>query len=350
VLRALDQLDAKPLPGIVSATSPFFSPDSQWIGFFEAGAMKKVAVTGGPVITLSENLGSPQSGSWGDGGAIVFSAESPNQGLLTLSANGGETRALTTTDATQNEIGHMFPSVLPGERGVLFTIVSVPDDRQLAVLDLRTGQRKTLLRGGLGAEYVDTGHLVYEASGTLFAIGFDLDRLELQGEPAPLRETLQVGPNWAPKHTVSRSGTLAFVPARPNVSSLVWVDRTGRETPINAPPRAYGSLHLSPDGARVALEIGDEERDVWIWDFARETLTRLTFGPSSEWIPIWTPDGRWIVFQSDRAGPANLYRQASDGSGAVERLTASDNDQSTSRKPRSSTVRGSHEDDDGLPG
>ena len=127
-------------------------------------------------------------------------------------------------------------------------------------------------------------------------------------------------------YVVSRTGALAYVPLLAQARSFVWVDRAGRETAIDAlPPRPYETIGLSRDGTRLAFAVFDREMDIWTWDFARESLTRLTFGSSLELLPRWTPDGRRVVFQSYRDGPANLYSVASDGSGAVERLTTSNN-------------------------
>src|SRR5439155_18604877 len=106
--------------------------------------------------------------------------------------------------------------------------------------------------------------------------------------------------------------------------SLVWVDRKGNEEPIKAPLRSYGSPRVSPDGTRLLLE---EDSDIWIWDLARETLRHLTFAPGSDGMPLWTPDGRRMIFESDRAGVSNLYSQAADGTGAADRLTTSANQQ-----------------------
>ena len=165
-------------------------------------------------------------------------------------------------------------------------------------------------------------------SGTLWVVAFDLNRLALRGEPVRVSETLQVDMLSAANYAVSRTGALAYVPARAQARSFVWVDRTGHETAIGAlPPRPYETIGLSPDGTRLAFLIEDREFDIWAWDFAREFLTRLTFGPSFDDLPRWTPDGRRIVFRSNRAGPSNLFSVASDGSGPVERLTTSNNDQ-----------------------
>lgn len=333
MLRALDQLDAVPLASVTAGRAPFFSPDSRWIGFFDGGDLKKVAIAGEPVITVARGLGESDSGTWGDDGTIVVSHLDGNIGLRRVSASGGELSALTKPAATQYP--HYAPSMLPGGRGVLFTIWAIsPEDRQVVVLDLNSGQQKTLLRGGLGAVYLDTGHLVYGTvdersgpwSGTLWAVAFDLDRLAIAGEPVRVSETLEL--DMLADYAVSRTGTLAYVPPQAVSRSFVWVDRTGRETPIGGlPPRPYSTVALSPDGTRAALGINDQEFDIWAWDLARDSLTRLTFEPGEDALPRWTPDGRHIVFQSDRAGALNLYRVAADGSGPVERLTTNSSHQ-----------------------
>jgi eukaryotic-like serine/threonine-protein kinase len=333
MLRALDQLDAVPLGGITSARAPFFSPDGRWIGFFAGGDLKKVSITGEPVITLARELGSPEAGTWGDDGTIVVSSADGNIGLRRVPADGGHPTTLTTPAATQNP--HWAPSMLPHGRGVLFTIWgNTREDRQLAVIDFKTGQQKMLLPGAVGAEYLETGHLVYAtvdlrsnaAAGTLWAVAFDLDRLATVGEPVRISETLEV--DMFVDYAVSRTGALVYVPARPLLRTFVWVDRTGRETAIaGLPARPYTTLALSPDGTRVAFASDDQDVDIWTWDFARETLTRLSFEAGIDALPRWTPDGRRIVFQSDRDGALNTYSLPADGSGPVERLFPSKSDQ-----------------------
>ena len=166
MLRALDQLDGVLLSSVAGGRTPFFSPDSRWIGFFEGGDLRKVAVTGQPVMTLCRELGSPEGGTWGDDGTIVVSSDDGNVGLRRVSADGGEATVLTKTDAAHR--GHRTPSILPGGRGVLFTIVGDASqdsqNHELAVLDLKSGQQKTLLRGGVAGEYLETGHLLYSTS------------------------------------------------------------------------------------------------------------------------------------------------------------------------------------------
>ena len=199
---------------------------------------------------------------------------------------------------------------------------------QVAVRDLRTGTQKVLLRGGSHGHYVASGHLVYVAAGTLRAIAFDLSRLETRGTSVPVLQRLATKESGTADFAVATDGTLVYVDApsglAANARTLVWVDRSGKEEPIAAPPRAYMQPRVSPDGTRVAVSSLDQEEDLWIWDLGRAQLTRLTLDPGQDWHPVWTPDSRRIVFSSNRGGGQfNLWWQAADGTGDAERLTTS---------------------------
>ena len=329
VVRAINQLEGQPLTATAGARQPFISPDGRWVGFFAGTELKKVSITGGPAITLCRYTAAPRGASWGEDDTIIFASSDTTTGLQRVPAGGGEPAALTTPDAAK-ETDHHFPFALPGGRGVLYTIpaaASQQENNQVAVLDLRTNQSKTLIRGGSDATYVDTGYLVYAAAGTLRAVRFDLERLEVTSDPVPAVEQVAAGPVGAANYAVSANGTLIYVAGTGTVAgsqrTLVWVNRQGREEPIKAPPRAYTIPRLSPDGTRIAIDIRDQEQDIWIWDLARLTLTRLTVDAAADWSPLWTPDSRRIVFSSLRAGPPNLYWQAADGTGTVERLVTS---------------------------
>ena len=210
---------------------------------------------------------------------------------------------------------------------MLFTITATTggnDASRVAALDLRTGTHKILVQGGSQAQYVPSGHLVYVASGTLRVVAFDLERLEVVGTPIPVVPQVVTLPNGTAEFDVADNGTLVYVPggAVAPARTLVWVDRQGREAAINVPGRAYVAPRLSPDGARVALEVRDQNNDIWVFDFARETLTRVTFDPGLEAAPTWMPDGRRMVFSSQpNEGAASLFWQAADGTGTAERLT-----------------------------
>ena len=326
-VRALDALE----PTAIFTGSPrgvFVSPNGQWVGFSENSTLKKVALTGGPPVTLAQMDGALRGATWAPDDTIVF-ATAVQTGLQRVAAAGGTPTVLTRPDAARGEARHLWPEILPGGRAVLFTIDPLAGDddtRQVAVLDLQNGTRKVLVRGGTHALFVAGGHLVYGAAGMLRAVAFDPMRLETQGASVPVESQVAIVGPGAVNAVAGGDGTLAFVSgsgaAEPR--TLVWVDRQSRETPILAPPRPYQYPRIAPDGSRVALW---EDNDVWVWDLARTTLTRVTFGSALENHSVWTPDGRRLIFSSERTGTRNLYVQAADGTGAVERLTESPNPQ-----------------------
>jgi len=329
VVRWLDRLDASPLAGVTSAVMPFVSPDSHWIGFAEDNlTLKKVAATGGSPITLARLPVWPRGASWVDDATLVIGTTT---GLLRVPAGGGEPTVLTTPDRAHGEEGHVLPSALPGRRAVLFTIgAAKPENAQVAMLDLQTGHRTTLIRGGRDAQYVASGHLVYLAGRALSAVGFDLSRGAVVGDPVRVIDGMADAPTGALNVAVTQAGTLVFVPARSDtvsLRSLAWVDRQGHETPIPAPSRPYQSARLSPDGTRIAVNIRDQENDIWVWNVLRQTLTRLTFDADVDLSPVWTPDGRRIVFASTRTGVYNLYAREVDGAASDMRLTSGANTQ-----------------------
>ena len=235
-----------------------------------------------------------------------------------MSANGGQPEALTTPDRAQGEVDHLWPELLPGGGAVLFTITmqGAIEQAQIAVLDLRTGERRTLLRGGSHAQYVAPGYLVYGVAGTLRAVAFNLARLETVGAPVPVVVGVAMTPQGGTDVSVADDGTLVYVPGQGEVQrTLVWVDRQGQEEVLPAPPQFYSVPRLSPDGTKLAVVVNTgQEADISIWDLTRQTLTRFTFGGGLN-NSVWTPDGRRLVW-----GSGALFWQAADGAGTVERL------------------------------
>ena len=276
--------------------------------------------------------GVARGATWAPDDTIIFATNNPGTGLQRVSAAGGTPEVLTRPDHAQGEGGHLWPEILPGGRAVLFTITSQTgglDTAQVAVRDLRTGTQKVLLRGGSHGHYVASGHLVYVAAGTLRAIAFDLSRLETRGTSVPVLPAARHQGTGTADFAIATDGTLVYMEApsglAANARTLVWVDRSGKEEPIAAQPRAYMQPRVSPDGTRIAVFSADQEDDIWIWDMGRAKLTRLTLDPRQDWHPVWTPDSRRIVFSSDRGGPLNLWWQAADGGGEAERLTTGRN-------------------------
>jgi serine/threonine-protein kinase len=331
-VRRIDQLVGTSLFADAYLDTPVISPDGAWVAFHAGDyTWKKVAMLGGPAVTLAPTFGVAHGAAWGpDDTIIVGGSVGGSPGLWRVPAAGGGFTVVTTKDTTRGEIGHWWPEVLPGGRAVLFTIVGGErfDTMEVAVLDLTTGEQRTLLPGGSRPRYALSGHLIYGVSGRLMAVPFDRDRLELAGTAVPLVEGVLTDPLVGlVEFDVSADGSLVYVAGADfgETQSLVWVDRQGREESINAPNRAYSSPRISPDGAKVALNLRDEENDIWIWDFARDTLTRLTFDPGLDRYPVWSPDGRRIAFSSSRdKSRGNLFWQTADGAGTVERLAASD--------------------------
>ena len=331
-VRALDALEPVAIAS-GGARGLFVSPDSQWVGFVSGNTLRKVAITGGPSITLATLDGAARGGTWASDDTIIFATNNRATGLQRVSASGGTVEVLTRPDHGRSETGHWWPEMVAGGRTVLFTIASQTgglDAAQVAMRDLRSGTQKVLLRGGSHAHYVASGHLVYVAAGTLRAIPFDPARLETYGTAVPVLPRLVTTGTGAGDFALATDGSLVYADAPgglANARTLVWVDRTGKEETVAAPARAYLHPRLSPDGTRVALATIGEENDLWIWDLRRTMLTRLTLDPGVDQFPVWTADGRRIIFNSDRGGQSNLWWQAADGTGAAERLTTSLNNQ-----------------------
>jgi len=329
-VRALDELEATPLVHGTALRDPFVSPDGQWVGFFDGPqTLKKVAITGGPAVLLARLDNFENGATWATDATIIFATSS--SGLQRVSADGGPVTVLTRPDRARGEAGHLWPEALPGGQAVLCTVTATAgglDAASLAVFDLRNDRPTILLRGGSHAQYVPSGHLVYAATGALRAVGFDAKRLTLAGTATRVVPQVLTTSLGAAEAGMARDGTLVYIggdAAGVAARTLVWVDRQGRETRIATQPRAYIYPRISPDGTRIAVTSVDQDTDIWMWDLAHETLTRVTSDPALDTSPVWRRDGRRVVFASNRAGSLNLFSQAADSTGVVDRLTESPN-------------------------
>ena len=332
-IRRIEQLQATLLTGTEGAASPFFSPDGQWIAFFAQGKLKKISVTGGAAVTLCDAVNG-RGGSWGEDGSIIFTPANVGPGLVLwrVSSGGGKPEPLPKPG--DGEVTQRWPQVLPGGKAVLYTgntMVGGYEDANLVVQPLPTGARKIVHRGGYYGRYLPSGHLVYIHNGTLFAAPFDLARLELTGPPVPAGEGVTSNASTgATQFAASATGTIVYLPGQASSldAPIHWMDREGKTLPLRTTPANWSNPRFAPDGRRLAVDIADgTQLDGWIYEWARDTLSRFTFDPADDSKPVWTPDGRRIVFGSGRADKSayNLYWQRADGTGDVQRLTESKN-------------------------
>ncbi len=324
--RLLDQPQSTLLSGTGGAFDPFFSPDGQWIGFFAGGKMKKVSVRGSAVITLCD-APEGRGAAWGEDGNIIATLNSISGiGLSRVPAAGGMPQPLTNP-AEKGEATHRWPQILPGGQTVLFMgnqTAATYDGSSIEVLSLKTGQVKVVQRGGYFGRYVPGGYLVYIHERTLFGVPFDLDRLEVRGTPAPLLEDVAGNSGTAGgQFDFSRNGTLVYLSGKSSTGTwtLAWLDSAGKTQPLLAAPGRYFNPRVSPDGKQLAFSSGT---DIEIYDWGRERMTRLTFTAQAVNVsPVWTPDGKHIIFESQSTSDFSLQWIRVDGGGEAQRLLVS---------------------------
>ena len=333
-VRHLDQLEAVPLRGGERGGAPFISPDGEWVGFvpFGSNTVMRVSILGGPPVTIAEHNARLNGLTWGADDQIVFGTFG---GLYRVPAGGGTPEPLTTPDASHS---HSGPSAIPGADAVLFVD---SDDAplnggQLAVLDLSTGATRRLGLAGFSPRYVPTGHLLYASEdGSVRAVTFDADALEVTGTPVPVLEDVTVRTGGGADFSVSENGRLAYFSGDGTSSrrTLIWADRDGGQEAVDVPERAYTYARLSPDGTRIALDIRDQENDIWVWDIGREALTRVTVDPGFNRGPEWTPDGARLAFTADSDGAETMHWQRADGAGVMEKIATEPEQFPTSFSP-----------------
>jgi len=276
-----------------------------------------------------------RGGSWSEDGTI-FLARDFREGLSRVSSAGGSPEPLTRLDTAGGELTHRWPQALLGGKAVLFTAHGTVvdfEDANVVVQRLPDGPRKIVQRGGFHGRYLGSGHVVYVREGTLFATPFDLERLEPTGEPVPVLEGVASTPVFAgAQFAFSAGGALAYLRKQELGVDvpIQWMDQEGNTRPLRALPADYSSPAFSPNGRLLAIAIREGRQfDVWVYEWGRDTLSRLTFDPGDDEGPVWTPDGRRIAFASTHGDKAtwNLYWQRADGTGDAQRLTESQNPQ-----------------------
>src|ERR1700730_116563 len=330
-LRSFDQLQASVLHGTEGVRDHFFSPDGQWLGFFADGKLKKISVQGGTTVTLCD-APTGHGGSWGEDGNIVF-VPTIRSGVFRVSSAGGAAEPLTTLNREAGEITQRWPQVLPGGKSVIFTSHTHGgnyEDADIVAYSMSSGQSKVVLHKGYYPRYLPSGQLLYIHEGTIFASSFDAKRLEVTGKPVPIVEgVVTASGNGGAQYSFSETGNLAYVAGRRTSQNfgIYWMGVDGKFTPLRQATGDYYDLKFSPDGSRLALELNDGKRvDIWVYDWVRDTLTRLTFGGESNFSPVWTPDGQRIVYAAAENGDQfDLYWKRADGAGEAVRLTQTKN-------------------------
>jgi eukaryotic-like serine/threonine-protein kinase len=330
-VRPLNALEARALSGTEGAYSPFWSPDNRFIGFFAGGKLKKIDVAGGMPQTLCD-ASAGRGGTWNKDGMIVFNRNA-NSPLSLVSASGGKAVALTKLDTARREVSHRWPCFLPDGRHFLYTSrisstgASEGDAIFLASLDTTVAPRM-VAQASSRIGYAN-GYLLFAHQQTLMAQPFDAEKLQTSGDAFPIAEHIRFeGFTSNASFSVSQNGHLVY---QAGVSQsevrLAWQARNGKQIGIiNQEGKIYLQLRLSPDGERIVVTQPDANninQDIWLYEIRRDTWTRFTFDAATDRSPIWSPDGKSIVFASDRNKRFDLFQRASNGEGNEELLLKS---------------------------
>jgi eukaryotic-like serine/threonine-protein kinase len=329
-IRSISDFEAQPLPGTESGLQPVFSPEGQVLLFWADGALKRIPLGGGVPVTLAEVAPAPFSLTWSQPG--IVSTES--RGIVRLAPNVGASDVLVPFKEIDG-VAQGARLLADGDT-LLFALSGVTgapsnfwDIGKIVVQSIRTGERKVLIEGGSNPHYLDTGHIVYGLEGTLMAVAFDAQKREVLAGPVPVvagvRRSAPAAGGEA-HFSISDSGTLVYAPgpARAGQQSIFLYGNDGKAQGLNLPKGTYSHPRVSPKGEWLAFENHDG-KESWIAVYhlsGRTAAQRLTFGGHSRF-PVWTADGKRIVFQSDREGDLALYWQPVNG-GVAERLTKPD--------------------------
>ena len=325
-VRPMDAPDARVLAGTEDASFPFWSPDNRSLAFFADGKLKAVDLNGGaPQVIADAPFG--RGGAWGADGNIVFAANTVDP-ITRVNASGGPPVQITHLDLSQHT-SHRWPCFLPDGKHFLYLAIhhnyskSANDTIYYASVDGR--ENRPLLHAQTNALYA-AGYLLFARGDQLLAQSFDPGSGKLSGEPKTLAKGIMDDlTTWHMAASAADNGLLVFGAGGATDWQLVWVDRNGKEMSIVVDKLTnLLAAVISPQGDRIALDIDTGVPDVWVLDLSRNVRTRLTFGPVSNALPAWSPDGKWIAYTSNRNGRFSIYRKPSDGSGAEELLLSDD--------------------------
>ena len=317
-LRLLAEDSAEPIPGTEGATSPFFSWDGQSVGFFVGSELRLVSLRGGQPITLTRDAPVTLGAAWGRDDWIVFTGPAGYE-LWRISVRGGEQAELVTRFAAGGPSAFKWPSFLPNGRRVL--TCGIVEDVWVSDTESGTSVRIAGLMAS-DARYVSSGHLLFTQGSELLAVPFDLEDLEIVGSPVAILSGLRTEALGAAQFDVSRTGTLVYAPGRSAAEGRLV--KVGRDASVDSLPfetQRFGPMRYSPDGTRLAITVSNPSRAVWIYDLVRNAPLRLTPPRSQNGAPVWSPDGRYVAFWSDREGPRVVFIQPVDGPGEARRIS-----------------------------
>src|SRR5215510_6206486 len=324
-VRSLDSLNAQPLQGTEGASSPFWSPDSRFVGFFANRKLLRIDPSGGRPQALCD-VAEDRGGAWSPDGTIVFGGQ--EGGLSRVSAQGGTPTPATKIDA--KEEAHRWPYFLPdGKHFVFLGDAATAVDHHIRVGSLDSQDTQILFGAISRIVYAPSGYLLYVNQGALVARPFDASSLKVTADATTIVEHVaEIGPNHEFDFSVSEEGVLAYHSGNPT-SQLTWFDREGKKLNAVGEPTNISTVRLSPDGRRAAIEQLDPDgrlADVWVLDLERNSISRLTFDLGGDGSPVWSPDGSRIVFASNRLGNGqiNLYLKPASGAGEDQLLFQSD--------------------------
>jgi Tol biopolymer transport system component/predicted Ser/Thr protein kinase len=322
-LRSLDEVGPRPLAGTESASFPFWSPDSSWIGFFAEGKFKKILAVGGPAQVVSGAVGNAFGGSWGSNETILFA---PGTGLNLVPAAGGPISPVTTPDTSRLEGGHRWPHFLPDGHHFLYNIRGALEQRGVYAGSLDRKTKKFLMHLNWNAVYAPPNYLLYLNGNTLMAQAFDAGTLQISGQPFSIAEGVGGASNGLQAVSVSRTGALAYTSAMLDIGQLTWFDRSGKILEAVGPIGDYTDFRLSPDEKRLAMSLVDSKvstPDIWLADLARGgSLTRFTSDPLLDASAVWSPDGARIMFRTNRKGNISFFEKSAGGAGNEEQFSS----------------------------
>jgi serine/threonine-protein kinase len=326
-LREMNAASAVPIQGGDGATNPVFSPDGKWLAFFAGGKLKKISLDGGRPQSIADGVVDPQGMSWGEDHNIYYSPSLASE-ILRVNENGGAPQPVTKLQPDKKELGHISPQILPGEKTLLFTVLSAGnavDDGALVAENIASSERKTVIDKGFDPHFFAPNHLLYVRAGNLMAVEFDPSKVATSGSPFPVVEDVVMhSGSGSAQYDISRDGTLIYVNGGKQAAenSLVLAEHDAKPQPFPVKPNIYESPRFSPDGKMLALTLRLPDPDIWLYDIERGSLRRMSFAAGADELPVWSPDGKRIAYASN--GRQQAFVIPVDGSGQEQPLMKND--------------------------